>query len=366
MSGKHRDTKKRVLMQVGPARQSGGIADVMRVIEAWAGSTGTVCITVNTSCNGPLVRRAAVGVAGVLRALLNLAVLPDPLVHVHMASNGSFLRKSVVVVAARARRRPVVLQIHGGGFVAFATGGTAMRERCVRHVLGSASIVLVLNETVQRAMRALQPQTPVEIIHNPATLVCGNSTDPTSRRVLFLGRLGRIKGTDVLLDAIRILQTDGVDADYVLAGDGDVDAVRATVSTLPNPQRVQVPGWVDANDVHRLLHTCSVYCLPSRYEGLPMALLQAMGHGLACVVTPVGGMADIMVNGVNGRVVPVGDSHRLAEALGDLLAHAERRAALGEGAAETIRSGYSVEKVMRDLERIYTAVSAAEARDARA
>lgn len=351
---------ERVLIQVGPARQSGGIADVMQAIERWSRASGRPVRTVNTSCDGPLAARASAGVAGVARALARIAAQPESLVHVHMASNGSFLRKSTVVIAAHALRRPIVLQIHGGGFAAFATGGSAVRKRCVRHVLGLADVVLVLNEASRRAMGALQPNAPIEIVPNPATLLCGTLTDPASRQILFLGRLGHIKGTDVLLEAIRALQAAGVDADYVLAGDGDIKRTREVVSSLPAPQRVRVPGWVRGDDVHILLHESSVFCLPSRYEGLPMALLQAMGHGLACVVTPIGGMRDIIDSGENGMLIPVDDSQTLARVLGSLLVDAPERARLGRGAAETIQAGYTPDVVMRRLDEIYSTMWAGE------
>ena len=84
-----------------------------------------------------------------------------------------------------------------------------------------------------------------------------------------------------------------------------------------------------------------------------MALLQAMGHGLACVVTPVGGMADIIVSGVNGVLVPTGDSNDLACVLKGLLENPQRRAALGKGAAATIQSGYTAEVVMERMAEAY-------------
>ena len=353
-----------VLIQVGPARASGGISDVMRAIDGWSHASGRVTVLVNTSCDGSVLRRAGVGVAGVLRAAWAILTTPRSLVHVHAASNGSFLRKSVVVLTARLTGRPILLHIHGGGFSAFATGGSRLRRSWVSAVLRRADAVCVVSEQVKQAVHQLEPEVPISVLPNPATLLCGRLTDSRQRRVLFLGRLGLTKGTDVLLTAIRLLQSADVAAPFVLAGDGGVEGTRAAVLRLPTPSCVQVPGWVDEVDVHRLLHESSVFCLPSRYEGLPMALLQAMGHGLACVVTPVGGMGEVVIDGVSGLVVPQDDPESLAVAVGALLEDSDLRACLGRRAAHDIERSYSPEIVMRRLDAIYSALLADRGRRA--
>jgi glycosyltransferase involved in cell wall biosynthesis len=325
----------------------------MRALDEAARAAGRPTLTVNTSCDGPLAKRIAVGLAGIARAVLAIAAAPRSLVHVHTASNGSFLRKSVVVVAASALHRPVLLHIHGGGFSDFATGGSALRRRWVSRVLRRADAIVVLNDSIRQLVAALAPTATVEIVPNPATMLCGQTSSPDARQILFLGRLGPAKGTDSLLEAIETLQNKGVDADYVVAGDGDIVCTRRTASRLPAPDRVRVPGWVSHESVHELLHQSSIFCLPSNFEGLPMALLQAMGHGLACVVTAVGGMGEIVTDGVNGLVVRQNDPSGLAASLQRLLDSRELRASLGATAHARILDEYAPGVVLARLEQIY-------------
>lgn len=346
-----------VLLQVGPANASGGIADVMRAIDDWVQAEGGATMMVSTSCDGPMPKRVAVGVVGVVRAARILFTTPGALVHVHTASHGSFLRKSLVVLAARLSGTPILLHIHGGGFSAFAERGPRLRRAWVSGVLRQVDAVCVVNSRMAEAIHRIQPRASVTVLPNPATLLCGRLTDARIARVLFLGRLGATKGTDVLLQAIRILQTADISAEFVLAGDGEVDKTRAMVQTLPDPAAVHVPGWLDAEAVHGLLHRSSIFCLPSRYEGMPMALLQAMGHGLACLVTPVGGMSEIVHDGVNGLFVPEGDSEAVAVGLGVLLGAPDVRSRLGKQAADDVGQSYSLETVMRRLEGIYSELS---------
>lgn len=343
-----------VLIQVGPFDRSGGIAHVMDAIDGRVRAKGIRAKTISTSCDGPLPKRIVFGVAGLLQTAWAIFTTSDALVHIHTASYGSFLRKSLALLFARASGRPVLLHVHGGGFSAFADRGPSLRRACIATVLGWADAICVVNARTMTTVARLQPRARVSVIPNPVTLLCGRLADPGPRRVLFLGRLGATKGTDVLLGAIRMLQDAEITAEYVLAGDGDVEGTRAAVRTLPVPAAVNVPGWLNGDDVHRLLHESSVFCLPSRVEGMPMALLQAMGHGLACVVTPVGGMGELVADGVNGLVAPEDDPEAVAVALGVLLEDVDLRARLGLRASRDILESYAPETVMHRLEEIYS------------
>ena len=249
--------------------------------------------------------------------------------------------------------RPILLHIHGGGFSSFATR-TCLRRAWVSGVLKRADAVCVVNQQTQKAIHQLRPTARTIVLPNPATMLCGRLTDPESRQVLFLGRLGLTKGTDTLLEAIARLQLARIEADYVLAGDGDVEGARLTASQPPAPDRVKVTGWLDPPNVHRLLHRSSIFCLPSRFEGLPMALLQAMGHGLACIVTPVGGMREVVGNGVSGIHVHEDDPEGLAVAIGSLLGDAALRASLGRAAARRVAQSHAPDRFAQRLDGVYS------------
>lgn len=325
----------------------------MRAIDQWARREGRPSRVINTSCDGVSAKRLVIGITGLARAVACILVVPHSIVHVHTASYGSFQRKSLVISVAHRLRRPLIVHVHGAEFAAYVTKGSVGRRARVSRAVERAHTVIVLNQTVERVLRDLAPSADVRILENPATLVCGSATNPGSTQVLFLGRLGQRKGVDLLLQAIRTLQADGLDADFVLAGDGEVERTRLAAARLPQPSRVYIPGWVDTQRVHQLLHESSVFCLPSRNEGLPMALLQAMGHGLACVVTPVGGMGRLVDDGETGRIVPADDARALAIALGELLRDRDLRASLGARAFSLIQDKYTPETVMRHLDAIY-------------
>jgi len=135
-----------------------------------------------------------------------------------------------------------------------------------------------------------------------------------------------------------------------------LEAVRRIVEGLPEPAKVSVPGWLDREATVALLSESSVFCLPSSDEGVPMALLEAMAHGLACVATPVGGIPEVIVDGQNGVLTPVRNADALAENLKSVLHDPARRITLGNRARETIESRYAVGAVVEELERLYRSV----------
>jgi len=131
-------------------------------------------------------------------------------------------------------------------------------------------------------------------------------------RVGGLGRLTPQKGYDVLLDAVRLLVIRGVDLEVVLGGGGREEAaLREAARGLP----VSFAGWVeDRRAFHAQL---DVFCLPSRHEALPLALLEAMAEGLPCVATDVGDVGSRLGDAV--ELIPPGDPLALADAVQRLL-----------------------------------------------
>jgi glycosyltransferase involved in cell wall biosynthesis len=125
----------------------------------------------------------------------------------------------------------------------------------------------------------------------------------------------------------------------VLGGGPDEAALRELARRVGVLDRCCFEGFVMDRDVVRdALRTCGVFALPSAYEGLPMALLEAMSCGAAVVGSDISAIAEVVSDGRDGLLVPVGAPDRLASAIA--VAYA-RRAQLGAAARATIEAGYS-------------------------
>lgn len=304
--------------------------------------------------SGPV--RHVRGVWGVIKACAEVMRPSTCLVHVHMSVGASFWRKAAVLAVARGARKPTVLHLHGGRFPGWVSAGAAARARRVARVFARADVVVVLSETWVETVARVTGRANAVVVHNPVDAPALPSDGVGESHVVFLGRLDSRKGIGELLESIERLQCRGVQATWTLAGDGDVSAVRARVAKLPEPDAVSVPGWLQRDEVSTLLGSASVLCLPSYDEGLPMALLEAMGFGLACVTTPVGGIPDVIEDGINGLLTPPRDADELTRALHEVLSDPELARELGKRARLTVIERFSAQTVARELERVYASV----------
>lgn len=167
-----------------------------------------------------------------------------------------------------------------------------------------------------------------------------------------LGRLEEQKGLPHLVEALRLLAEGGDGAFLLVAGSGRAEGrLREMISRLGLEARVRFLGVRrDVPEIHRAM---DVFVLPSLWEGLPIALLEAMASGLPVVATPVGGIPDVVRDGTNGLLVPPADPVALAEALRRLRRDPSLGAELGRAGRETVRDRHSHRRVAEQVMTIY-------------
>jgi glycosyltransferase involved in cell wall biosynthesis len=171
-----------------------------------------------------------------------------------------------------------------------------------------------------------------------------------------IGRLSEQKGHRVLLEALPALARARDELRVVIVGDGDLlDPLRQKAAALGLAERVVFAGH--RADVPDLLGAIDVLCLPSLYEGTPLALFEAMAAGKAIVATAVDGNAEVLEDGRTGLLVPARDPAALAQAVLRVLEAPTLRARLGAAARQASRD-YDIETTVRRLEALYDEVLA--------
>ena len=153
------------------------------------------------------------------------------------------------------------------------------------------------------------------------------------------------KGVDVLLDAWPVVLAQVPRAELVIAGDGTMDAaLRRRVSRLGISRSVEFVGHVPPVRLRQILDDSWCLALPSRSEGLPRVVLEAMGRGRPVVASAVGGLPEVVDEGTTGHLVPAGRPEPLAQAIVTLLHDPERAAKMGaEGRARVTERNPLVE-----------------------
>jgi glycosyltransferase involved in cell wall biosynthesis len=140
--------------------------------------------------------------------------------------------------------------------------------------------------------------------------------------------------------------------DAFAGGEEFHDRLVARIAELGLSDTVRLLGWVD--DVPALLARTAVFVNPAtRPEPFGLAWVEAMGAGVACIATNLGGPAEIIRPDETGLLVPPGDAGALADAIEQLLTDPARRAKLGQAAAADVRARFSIERTVREVENAY-------------
>jgi glycosyltransferase involved in cell wall biosynthesis len=170
-----------------------------------------------------------------------------------------------------------------------------------------------------------------------------------------VGRLEEQKGHRYLLAALPELSRRLPDLAVLLVGEGrEAAALRSQARELGVGHLVHFLGT--RRDLGLVLRAMDVFVQPSLWEGLPLALLLAMGAGLPVVGTRVSGISEVIFEGVNGLLVPPKDSAALARAILELHSRPDKREQWGRAAKETVTRHYSQEAMLRRLEGLYLAL----------
>jgi len=286
-----------------------------------------------------------------LRALLR-RLHPD-VIHLHSSKAGLLGR-----LAAFGRGRPVLFQPHGWSFEAVA--GPLRRASVRWEQLGGRMCerIICVSEAERERGRHAGIKARMEVVRNgvstDALRAVANAQPPSAIRVdlglppgplaVCIGRLSEQKGQDVLLAAWPQIVARVPSAHLALVGEGtDAARHRMPVGVLAAGPRVDVPKWLAAADV---------VIAPSRYEGLSLAVLEAMAVGRPVVATDVDGMKESL-GATAGCVVPPEEPEALVAPVVARLQEPERAAAEGRAAGRRARELFDVRRTHDELARLY-------------
>jgi glycosyltransferase involved in cell wall biosynthesis len=282
-------------------------------------------------------------------------------VHVHMAAYGSIPRKMLLAMLGGAFRLPTVVHMHGADLVEFVDRLPRFVKNIFINSLKKVTIIVVIGEYWRYYMtRDLDiPADRVAVVHNgvpdprKSAAFAGQTLERADHRLLSLGELGPRKGTPELLAALAAPRLLALSWSAIVAGNGPVEECREQVRRLGLADRVELPGWIESAQAWRLLAESGVFVLPSRMEGLPVAILEAMAMGAAVVTTPVGAIADAIEDGVTGLLVPPGDAPALADAIARLLEEPGLRAGLADAARRRFEMQFTIERTAEQVAALY-------------
>lgn len=277
-------------------------------------------------------------------------------VHINVASKGSVYRKALLAAVARQLGIPYVVHLHSGAFDKFWQSAGPRLDRLIAGFLQNSATIIVLGRQWSELISRRLPGIEGKVVVLPNATAAVTTTPEKAKdgrvRISFFGKLGKIKGTPQLVEALASLR-DRADWTATLAGNGDVTGTREMLCRLQISDRVSVPGWLAPAAAADLLRRTDILVQPSFVDNLPMTVLEAFAQGIPVVATPVGVVPDVIVHNVNGLLVPPGDVHALADALARLIDDPEQRQRLSASARLDHAARYEMNGYLSRLAEIW-------------
>lgn len=304
---------------------------------------------------------------GVRLARLLRRLRPDV---VHSRNWGAF----DAVLAARLARVATVIHGEHGWEASDPTGRNPRRNRVRRLLAPLVWRYTTVSRDLERWLTAtvgLPADKVVTIVNGVDATRFAEAPKGAGRKALGLGddrvvigtvgRLNPVKDQGTLLEAFARISDDRRGLALVLVGDGSAaDALRDRAERPDLAGRVHLLGRRD--DIPLLLRGLDVFALPSLNEGISNTILEAMASGLPVVATRTGGNPELIEDGVTGRLVPVGDTAALAEALGAYAADPHLRALHGKAASERTVERFGLDRMVDGYRRLYLEAGARSGR----
>ncbi len=293
------------------------------------------------------LRAGAPGAKGFLYQLFYFAeagVLADRLTRIHafhLHNHFGNSSCSVAMLASAMAGTPYSYTLHGP-----AELFEPMRWRIDLKIARAAFVACISNFARSQGMlfsdAAHWPR--MHVVHcgvAPDLYRARGPADAGRQRLLFVGRLAGIKGVPILLEAVATLRERFPAMTLTLIGDGpERGAIEAEAARRGIADHVEFTGYLSQAAVAERLAEADLFVLPSFAEGVPVVLMEAMAAGLPVVATRVGGVAELVEDGVSGVLTAPGDPGALAEGIGRLLDDAGLRARMGRAGRARVEAEF--------------------------
>ena len=343
------------VLMIGPDRSvHGGISAVVNnYYEAGLNQKVDLCY-IGTMVEGSKLRK----LWQAIKAFVQFCVkLPEyGIVHIHVASDSSFYRKSVFIKTAHVFGKRIVVHQHGGNFEEFYYRQlTEKGRKNVQKVLSMAEVLLVLSLEWKQFFSQITEESRITVFPNSIQLPQLAEKHYGQHKLLFLGRLCETKGIRELLNSVAELRSEYPDMKLYLGGIWEEKELETLAGAYP--ENVRYLGWINGEEKKKYLEECDIFVLPTYFEGQPVSVLEAMAFSCAVVASQVGGIPQMIEDGQTGILIKPKDEVSLQDGLLKVLKDARLCAELGANARKKVASEFSIEMSIEKLLQIYRKVS---------
>ncbi len=296
------------------------------------------------------------------------------IMHVHFAERGSTLRKTILITIGLLFRQSIIMHAHGATYREFYAGLPTFFQNILIFLFSRCFKIIVLSKSWQDyySKTFCLNQHQAVVLYNPVEVPPSipHRIGRQQLKFVFLGRIGQRGGPldlakslisfpkqdkgafDLITAFANLPVTDRQCVELILAGNGDLDAANELIAKLELTDKITIVPWLNATDRDQLLTQADAFILPSYNEGLPMSMLESMSWGLPVIVTPVGGIPEVIIDGKNGLLVQPGNQSQLITAMQKLINNEDLRISLGTSARKSVE-GLDIHHYMSSLSQLY-------------
>jgi glycosyltransferase involved in cell wall biosynthesis len=279
------------------------------------------------------------------------------LYHIHLCEPSPFLHLATLDAAPA----PTVLTVHNDGIGGFDPNDP---EGVTTRLFAASRIVTCVSSSATRAFARTAPRFSHRLVPIPNGAPVPERTTPVPNepRLVAIGRLAAQKGFDRLLQSMPAIIRSVPEVRLDILGDGpDRAALEQLIASLDLAGHVVLRGALPRHEVGAVLDRSRLVVAPSRFEGLPYAMLEAAGHGRPIVATDVAGIDEVVADGVTGLLVHNGsiddEPGVLSDAVVRLLTDHSTCAEMGRAARERTISLFSLDASLEAYEHVYRAAT---------
>jgi glycosyltransferase involved in cell wall biosynthesis len=345
------------IAMLGPALHSrGGITSVQQLILEAVPPDLAVEHIATVADGSKLAKLIRLGMAtGALARALRRGV---EVTHFHCGNALSLKRKALLAEFVLRSASRVIFHLHGTEYMDYWAQAPGRERKLALRLFERIHALVVLGDIWRDFFVSIGvDSSKIVILPNPVRLPDLVPERRVGERVqfIYLGGIEDRKGPFDLPRAVARLEPAWRARMHVtIAGKGAAE-IRQHIANAGLQNAFTVHDWVDTEQRDRLLASADVFVLPSRHEGLPMAMLEAMAWGLAPICTPVGSVPQYIESGTNGLLVAPGDIDGLTCAMKRLAADPIERQRMGRVARTTVEP-LSTDSYVRKLRVLYRAV----------
>lgn len=269
------------------------------------------------------------------------------IIHIHLAA---VERKIPFIFLAFLFRKKIIIHLH------IPDPNTTIFSR-KKNLYGwcftKANIVIVLSKYWQQLLKDNYHINNIRIVYNPCPIVIRKKRIE-SNIILYAGTITERKGYIDLLYAFASIAKKYPQWSLIFAGNGNIKTGIQLAQTLGIKENVNFIGWMKGKEKEEIFQKASVYCLPSYAEGFPMGVLDAWAYGIPVICTPVGGLSDIVKDGINCLTFTPGNQIELSNKIELFIKDPSLREKLHQASIELASNTFCAQTVNHIIENIYS------------